>query len=265
MIYVIPALIVLELLSHEIMNISAFTVLVINLDRRADKLAICDYQLKNLSMSNYTRISGVDGKLLWEELQAKPNASIAEVVGDSSLLASREFIVESGKMHAGCTLSHLKALKFIIDHNIQGPVLILEDDFAADGDALRKTERFLKMFPSDWDLFYAGHCQAPMKCEQYVTKDYVACQLANEEVSCAHAYVVNGAKSAQKLYNAGNTPKLALADFFAQKAQAKRFIIYPYLFSQLRQVEADVQSEGGAWYRLRDDSLVKKVVNKFLH
>lgn len=105
-----------------------------------------------------------------------------------------------------------------------------------------------------------------MPCNEYKVGEYNMCHVGNRLIACAHAYVVNGAEVAKKLYAAGNTKKLALADFFAQKAKLDRYIIYPYLFSQVKQIEADVKSPGGAWYALRNQTIfaqVKEIVSGF--
>lgn len=244
-------------LISKLLVFSKLNILLINLDRRPDKLKICEFQLKRLN-ANFTRIPAVDGKLLYKQILTS-NRTSAEILNDKSLLVDNIYLFESGMNHFGCTLSHLKALKYIVDNDVDGPVLILEDDFAADGDALTKTEEFIKMFPKDWDMFYAGHCHSRIPCREYSASSHFACKIGNQEIPCAHAYVVNGARAAQKIYTAGNTAKLKLADLFAQKANVKRYIIYPYLFSQLRKVQADVQSSGGHWYKLVNSTLLQDV------
>ncbi len=243
---------------------SELTVLLINLDRRDDKLKICKFQLGKLKVSNFTRISGVDGKVLLEELNSGANKTVAQVLGNDLIQADRQFIQDDNKMHVGCTLSHLKAYHFIIENNIEGPILVLEDDFVADGDAIEKTLEIAALLPSDWGIFYAGHCHTLMDPNHLTHNDYGVTLLADELVPCAHAYLLNGVSAAKALFDAGNTSKLELADFFAQKSELKRFIIYPFLFSQIKEVEADIKSEGGAWYQLKDDSLRQEVFDAFV-
>ncbi len=243
---------------------SGLTILLINLVRRHGKLQICDYQLKELKVSRYTHIAGVDGKLLFEELEGDSIKTVAQVLQNDFLLADRKFIDQTNIMNVGCTLSHLKAYQYILDQVIDGPVLILEDDFAADGEAIKKTLEIIDLLPKDWGLFYAGHCHSFRPANQFIHNGYQVALLNNEEVPCTHAYVVNGAAAAKKLFEAGNTAELYLADLFAQKSQLKRFIIYPYLFSQLKEIESDINSLGGNWHELRNDTLRQKVLQTFL-
>lgn len=239
-------------------------VLLINLDKRQDKLTICDYQLKQLNRPDYTRISGVDGASLFDSLSKSPSSNISDLLNVDWIKAERTHVTATNKNQVGCTLSHLKVLKHIIANDIQNPVLILEDDFGADAEAIVKTENVIEMLPADWSLFYAGHCHYPTN-SYFVNYDghYIG-EVDDELVPCSHAYVVNGAEAAKKFLDAGNTEKLELADFFAQKAQARRFIIYPFLFTQLREIPADIKSEGGTWYTMKNESLLQEVKQKFI-
>ncbi len=59
--------------------------------------------------------------------------------------------------HYGCTLSHLKAFQYAVDHDL-GDVLILEDDMQIQGDATDLDEifsHFLERAP-EWDVFFFG-------------------------------------------------------------------------------------------------------------
>ena len=155
-------------------------------------------------------------------------------------------------------------MKYIIDRNVSNPVLVLEDDFLADGEAFLKLEKILPLLPKEWDLFYAGHCHG------YITdlpgrdqNGHKIFELDNRLVFCTHAYVINGATAATKYYQAANTFSIEVADWVAHKANLNRYIIYPYLFSQIKEVNADIQSPGGAWHRLKNESIslnVKKLI-----
>jgi GR25 family glycosyltransferase involved in LPS biosynthesis len=96
-------------------------VIVINLDRRTDRMEKLDPQLKELGIQ-YKRFSAVDGKKL----------DIDPIV-------------------AGLR-SHLQVMKQIAGQR----VLILEDDAQFVEDFNEKFEKVMQTLPEDWDIFYLG-------------------------------------------------------------------------------------------------------------
>jgi GR25 family glycosyltransferase involved in LPS biosynthesis len=96
-------------------------VIVINLDRRTDRMEKLDPQLKELGIQ-YKRFSAVDGKKL----------DIDPIV-------------------AGLR-SHLQVMKQIAGQR----VLILEDDAHFVEDFNKKFEKVMQTLPEDWDIFYLG-------------------------------------------------------------------------------------------------------------
>jgi GR25 family glycosyltransferase involved in LPS biosynthesis len=96
-------------------------VIVINLDRRTDRMEKLDSQLEKLDIQ-YKRFSAVDGKKL----------NIDPIV-------------------AGLQ-SHLQVMKQIAGQR----VLILEDDAFFVEDFNEKFEKVMQTLPEDWDIFYLG-------------------------------------------------------------------------------------------------------------
>jgi GR25 family glycosyltransferase involved in LPS biosynthesis len=96
-------------------------VVVINLDRRTDRMEQLVPQLKELGIE-YERFSAVDGK----ELDISP-------------------------IIAG-TMSHVQVLKKYQDQKI----LVLEDDALFVDDFNQKFEEVMQTIPADWDIFYLG-------------------------------------------------------------------------------------------------------------
>jgi GR25 family glycosyltransferase involved in LPS biosynthesis len=96
-------------------------VVVINLDRRTDRMEQLVPQLKELGIE-YERFSAVDGK----ELDISP-------------------------IIAG-TMSHVQVLKKYQDQKI----LVLEDDALFVDDFNEKFEEVMQTLPADWDIFYLG-------------------------------------------------------------------------------------------------------------
>lgn len=96
-------------------------VVVINLDRRTDRMEKLDSQLKELGIQ-YKRFSAVDGKKL----------NIDPIV-------------------AGLK-SHLQVMK----DNSGKKVLVLEDDAYFVEDFNEKFDKVMQTLPEDWDIFYLG-------------------------------------------------------------------------------------------------------------
>ena len=96
-------------------------VVVINLDRRTDRMERIDAQLKELGIE-YERFSAVDGK----ELGINP-------------------------IFAG-TMSHVEVLK----NNRDSRILVLEDDAQFVDNFNEKFEEVMQTLPNDSDIFYLG-------------------------------------------------------------------------------------------------------------
>ena len=96
-------------------------VVVINLDRRTDRMERIDAQLKELGIE-YERFSAVDGK----ELSINP-------------------------IFAG-TMSHVEVLK----NNRDSRILVLEDDAQFVDNFNEKFEEVMQTLPNDSDIFYLG-------------------------------------------------------------------------------------------------------------
>ena len=96
-------------------------VIVINLDRRTDRMEKLAPQLEKLNIQ-YERFSAVDGKQL----------------GINPIVAGLQ--------------SHLQAMKQIAGQK----VLILEDDAQFVDDFNEKFEKVTQTLPEDWDIFYLG-------------------------------------------------------------------------------------------------------------
>lgn len=96
-------------------------VIVINLDRRTDRMEKLAPQLEKLDIQ-YERFSAVDGKQL----------------GIDPIVAGLQ--------------SHLQVMKQIAGQK----VLILEDDAQFVEDFNEKFEKVIQTLPEDWDIFYLG-------------------------------------------------------------------------------------------------------------
>ena len=102
-------------------------VVVINLDRRIDRLEKITDQLKFLDIK-FERFSAIDAKKL-------------DISGQ-----------------AACATSHYKVIEMAITENLNN-ILILEDDGIFADDFQEKFDQYINELPEDWDMFYLqGTC-----------------------------------------------------------------------------------------------------------
>lgn len=228
-------------------------ILTVNLKNRPDKRKLCDFQLKTLGVASYKYIDAFDGK----KFMANTSAILAKETGLSDIKIDRNFVKHDNGPHLGCIVSHMKAFKDIISRNSTQPVLILEDDFLADGMAFKDLPRLVSELPADWDVFYPGHCESQGTCARYLASEKRIC-VSKGYVSCTQSFMINGAKAAQKMYMAANKPLFQLADMYAQKADVKRYVLFPSIFTQQKRylsVNSDISSGGGVWTPLKNTTI----------
>jgi len=121
-------------------------VFVINLDRRRDRLNHLKKELSRLNIS-YQRFSAVDGEK--DEVPEVPNLTPGEV---------------------GCTLSHKKVLRKVVDEEIDRP-LILEDDIIFENNFENRFREHFEQLPDDWAMYYLGANTAKDERLNPVTKN----------------------------------------------------------------------------------------------
>lgn len=111
-------------------------ILVINLDKDADRLARMDRELTNVGLT-YQRLPAVRGA----DLPAAMRPYFRLVDGASPTLTPGEL---------GCYASHLTAFEMVGRNNWPG-VVVMEDDLHIT-DALPAALRAFEQLPSDWDI-----------------------------------------------------------------------------------------------------------------
>ena len=102
---------------------------IINLDRRGDRMSEVRSELERVGISDYERISAVDGRTL------TGNYSVA--IG-----------------HVGCSLSHLSVARLAKERNLKNYV-VLEDDVIFHPQFM-EFDSFLKEVPANWDMIFLG-------------------------------------------------------------------------------------------------------------
>lgn len=103
-------------------------IIVMNLDKRTDRLHNCNLQAEKFNF-NFVRINSIDGSL----------------INNNTNLRNGEL---------GLLKTYKKVLEYCIDENFQ-QVLIMEDDFQFDEDVEERLEE-IKLIPDNWDVIYLG-------------------------------------------------------------------------------------------------------------
>jgi GR25 family glycosyltransferase involved in LPS biosynthesis len=100
-------------------------IIVINLERRPDRLAFVEQEMEQLGITNWQRFNAID------------------LPGDEN---------------TGCTMSHGAVLQMVVE-NHWPRALILEDDFQSRlEDTQERFERMVQDVPKDWFMLYlSGH------------------------------------------------------------------------------------------------------------
>ena len=233
-------------------------IYLINLRHRTDKLYASALQLELLGLK-FTLIDAVNVASLKAPDSEECNQDILKsITGINILKLNLDDIRKSKKTaaHIGCWLSHLKAFNEILKQDVDKMSLILEDDFVADGNAIELVNKYLAQLEKnhEWDLFYAGHCDSRVNCHRYLDATRKICSTV-KQTPCAHAYIVKNKSAAKKLLDAGNLKEPVNADYFFETAGLKRYMVFPHIFKQRKNIVADVKSEGGIHEELLDNSL----------
>ena len=182
-------------------------VIVINLDRRTDRMERLDVQLTELGIE-YERFSAIDGKAL----------------GISP--------VEAGK------LSHLEVLKGLNGQK----VLILEDDALFINGFQERFDAEMESLPEDWDVFYLGaltgkHTGKLIKKNEHWSQQVVSTGM--------QAYCVNPNKVDFFIEEVAKYEGYIDVCFRILATQSKAYIVQPSLvvqfpsYSDLREMEVN--------------------------
>lgn len=145
-----------------------FPIYIVNLDRKPERYSYVKDQLDKMSITNYNRISAVDGfNMGREELNN---------FGLTYELTERKGI-------AGCASSHIQIWN-LIANNKMGWTLILEDDVNFHPNFVKLFNKYWKKVPREAKIVFPGFC-ADSSVEQ--TQDAVI----QKGVMCTHAYIIS--------------------------------------------------------------------------
>jgi GR25 family glycosyltransferase involved in LPS biosynthesis len=205
-------------------------VYVINLDSESERMKTVHDHLEACGLGHYERVSAVKG------------GTKEENISDFALN-----MCSNGAM--GCSASHRKIWKEVIDQDLD-MVMILEDDVRFVDGAMDELEKALEDLPDDFDILYVGSSGANSFQATKLT-DFLLYPLASllgrkgEKISDRlvaplvpfdmHAYIVSN-KGAKKLF--GKEQVTCLQDFEVAVAMAdvKMYACEPSLARQATEV-----------------------------
>jgi GR25 family glycosyltransferase involved in LPS biosynthesis len=158
-------------------NKIGYPILYINLNRSTDRKKYMEEHLKKYNIIDYKRISGVDGKKIY-------NMKEGEIDG---IKFKNNYNIGSN-YELACTLSHLKAIKYAYENNLS-EVLIVEDDISLDlseywHDTLKNIVN--KDAPKDWEIL---QLYISPNCIDKNEKKFI--KRTNDECYGMVAYIIN--------------------------------------------------------------------------
>jgi GR25 family glycosyltransferase involved in LPS biosynthesis len=114
-------------------------IFIINLDKDIERLNEAKKQLNKYNITNYERISGINGSKLTEQEKKLITTDVGNILASDSMI--------------GCGISHINLWKRIIDDGIE-KCLILEDDFILEDNFINKFNDAYKYCPDNYDLLF---------------------------------------------------------------------------------------------------------------
>lgn len=160
-----------KILAKQLQNLHA---IVINLDRRPDRLAECTAKLaQHCPWLNHRRFLASDGKkdfiseedvtMVWNtETNVSYQKKRAMRKGWNDLDSYKIKILEHSPGERGCSASHIRAWKYCLENagDSQKPLVVLEDDASPTENFTHILERALAVLPKDVDILYLGYSRA---------------------------------------------------------------------------------------------------------
>jgi len=160
-----------KVLADELQNLKA---IVINLDKRPDRLSDCNAQLaQHCPWLQHHRFRASNGKidaisdeevtLSWNTANNVRYQKLRAIrKGWNDLESYQVKDLEHSSGERGCSLSHIRAWKHCImaAGETEKPLLVLEDDAAPVANFTEILERALTALPSDAHVLYLGYSQA---------------------------------------------------------------------------------------------------------
>jgi GR25 family glycosyltransferase involved in LPS biosynthesis len=155
-----------------------YPILYINLDRSPERNEFMLDQFKKYGIKNYMRINGVDGSkidynsgTIVENDNGEPLV-ILQFSEDFDYINKTNPNDNISKSELGCTLSHIKAIKYAYDNKL-GTVLILEDDVDLSLMPLWEYSlpELVQNAPKDWDYIKLYHNTGSLNKNNNFSKD----------------------------------------------------------------------------------------------
>jgi len=201
---------------------------IINLDKDTDRLVKVKKYLEDANITNYTKISGINGSEL--NINLLENDNIIQLNKNSFFNHNRDGR-DSLKGSIGCALSHIKIWRRLLYESNMNNILILEDDVIIPTDFWDQFNKYTKDIPNNWDIIFCGGMRIYGK---KVNENIIKGISYNRWFNCGlFGYVINK-KSAKKLIELCD-PVSTYIDIQMNAEYGKSinaYYIYPYIIKQ---------------------------------
>lgn len=155
-------------------NLSELKTVVVNLERRSDRMEGCCQRLqKHCQQLPFERFNATDGRQAeipldevttsWNtarNVEFQKQRAIRKGWNDLETYQVRQLELSPGER--GCSSSHIRAWRYCLEHadGTDRPLLVLEDDAAPTAEFCEVLDQALATLPADADLLYLGYSQA---------------------------------------------------------------------------------------------------------
>lgn len=152
--------------------LAKFRTVVINMERRPDRLEGCSSRLAAICPGlKWERLSAIDGRktiispnFVTSSWDTSPNVVYQKIrsirKGWDDLHTYHERVLELSPGERGCAASHIKAWRHCLASGTPEPLLVIEDDAAPMPDFAKILKRAMAALPSDAHILYLGYSQA---------------------------------------------------------------------------------------------------------
>jgi GR25 family glycosyltransferase involved in LPS biosynthesis len=158
--------------AEEVAFMGQFKAVIINMDRRPDRLEGCTSRLAVACPGlKWERMSAIDGRktiispnFVTSSWDTRPNVVYQKIrsmrKGWDDLHTYHERVLTLSPGERGCAASHIKAWRHCLASGSKEPLIVIEDDAAPMPDFANILKRALAALPSDAHILYLGYSQA---------------------------------------------------------------------------------------------------------
>jgi len=139
-------------------------ILVLSRKKDTERRKYAEKQLHSVNIKDFEWFDAIDGYQTSDQIFINENI----------------YNTDRGSM--GCSLSHKRIFKYIIDNKLEN-VMVFEDDIIFHENFNILYNNFIEKTPTDYGIIFMGYCSLHLKSEENVIVNYFP--------YCTHSYIIN--------------------------------------------------------------------------